>query len=112
MQLDAFMPSLSLAFEYQGQYHYYADGVLGPRSTNERKKADQEKRIKCEQEGITLIEIPYWWRKDKGSLIATIHNVRPDLISSELVKDSPIPSNPPSKISTPKDSWILHKKLK
>src|SRR4051812_43605229 len=33
------------------------------------------------QEGITLIEVPYWWNFNKESLAATIHNVRPDLIS-------------------------------
>ncbi len=36
----------------------------------------------CKQNGITLIEIPYWWRRDTPSLVATIK-----LHRSELLED-------------------------
>src|SRR5688572_26691703 len=29
------------------------------------------------QNGVTLIEVPYWWDRTKGSLEATVHKVRP-----------------------------------
>ena len=46
-----------------------------------KKKRDKEKKEICKENGITLIEIPYWWDKQLSSLIATIHQQRKDLIS-------------------------------
>jgi hypothetical protein len=40
-----------------------------------------EKLNGCRELGITLIQIPYWWDKKKWSLIATIHQHRPDIIA-------------------------------
>jgi hypothetical protein len=42
----------------------------------------QEKRVACDENGIKLIEIPYWWDFTKDSLVATIHMHRPDLIKT------------------------------
>lgn len=47
---------------------------------------DEEKRIACEAEGITLIEVPYWWDGNVASLMATIKSARPDLLT-----DFPLP---------------------
>lgn len=41
---------------------------------------DQAKKAQCQELGITLIEIPYWWDRSKTSLLATIHQYRPDLV--------------------------------
>ena len=65
LQLDAFIPSKSLAFEYQCQQHFQDIHVF--QSKRAYKERDNEKRIQCAKNNITLIEIPYWWdRTQKG----------------------------------------------
>eukprot|EP01114_Cavostelium_apophysatum_P019887 TRINITY_DN6524_c0_g1_i1.p1 TRINITY_DN6524_c0_g1~~TRINITY_DN6524_c0_g1_i1.p1 ORF type:complete len:431 (+),score=67.85 TRINITY_DN6524_c0_g1_i1:54-1346(+) len=78
MELDVFIPSLNLAFEFQGPQHYTEhynsdhDGVMN---------RDAEKRLACKNIGITLIEIPHWWNLDKKPLIQMITKERPDLLT-------------------------------
>ena len=59
LELDVFFPKELLAFEYQGEHHYFDVYVLGD-SWNQKQR-DQEKRELCLQNGITLIDVPYWW---------------------------------------------------
>lgn len=98
MQLDIFLPHLTppVAFEYQGAQHYqeiyYMGGYLS------YQENDRYKREACKQEGIDLIEIPYWWNLRKESLAATIFQNRPDLFPSSFVPTSPpIPTTPPKR---------------
>ncbi len=77
MELDIFIPSLSLAFEAQGQQHYnwhykYGNPLL-------QQKRDEEKKRACGDHRVTLIHIPYWWDFRVESLAATIRKARPDL---------------------------------
>jgi hypothetical protein len=71
MELDIFLPMENLAFEYQGEQHYVNIYGLG---TWELMQRDKEKKEKCQQNGITLIEIPYWWDQKISSLAATIQH--------------------------------------
>ena len=100
--MDVYLPNERLAFEYQGEQHYHDIYALG--NLWIQKERDKEKRKICEEQGITLIEIPYWWDFKKESLIATIHSHRPDLISSIGVGeyDQPIPNEPSKDIRIPK----------
>jgi allophanate hydrolase subunit 1 len=96
MELDIFIPSLSLAIEYQGMQHYRASY----RGDFQRQlKRDEEKQQQCKENGITLIIIPYWWDNKSNSLLATIQHYRPDLIelqnNSNVKIGSMIPSLPP-----------------
>eukprot|EP01027_Heterolobosea_sp_BB2_P007423 GEZU01011052.1.p2 GENE.GEZU01011052.1~~GEZU01011052.1.p2 ORF type:complete len:114 (-),score=22.70 GEZU01011052.1:113-454(-) len=59
------------------------------------RRNDKEKLAACERAGITLIEVPYWWDNTAASIIASIHSVRPDLVSEPPSGASPIPSEPP-----------------
>jgi len=81
VELDIFIPSLNLAFEYHGQQHY--SSIEGTEFVNtpfeDRKSNDDERRNLCKEAGITLIEVPYWWDKTKESLLATLNKYRPDL---------------------------------
>ena len=58
--LDIFIPSLSLGVEYQGQQHYesssYFGGTLG---FDDRQFLDNQKRLRCKENNVALIEWPY-----------------------------------------------------
>jgi hypothetical protein len=66
-----------LAFEYQGETHYFDVPIYGP--LQHRQKKDSEKAAVAKEEGITLITIPFWWDKMEASLVATIKQQRTDL---------------------------------
>ncbi len=76
MEFDIFIPNLSLAFEYQGEQHYKDRYIF---SSAPYKARDKEKRRLAADYGISLVEVPYWWDKQKESLVEMIHRVRPDV---------------------------------
>lgn len=88
MELDIFIPSLNLAFEYQGMQHF-KDHTLVNKSKLRQGK-DNEKRKACELNGITLIQVPFWWDGSKDSLLATIFRHRAELVNTSEI-GSPIP---------------------
>jgi len=79
IQLDVYVKTFSIAFEYQGEQYYRSRSIYG--SHTNQQKTDEEKKILCQNHGITLIEIPFWWDRKKESLIATINKHRPDVIN-------------------------------
>jgi len=82
LQLDVFLPQLKLAFEYQGTQHYEQLPVYGQTSTTMTR--DAAKDALCDAHGITLIQVPYWWNKKRGALLASILGRRPDIFSGPL----------------------------
>lgn len=88
MEFDIFIPSLSLAVEYQGEQHFtgrFRSGTLAAQQTRDKEKKevihDVHKPVQvCALHSITLIDVPYWWEGDKPSLAATIHQYRPELL--------------------------------
>jgi len=87
MELDIYLPQQKLVFEYQGEQHYFDCFGMG-NNNRDQKQRDEEKRISCKQQGLTLIEIPYWWDLQITTLIALIHKHRPDLFPT-LRNDQP-----------------------
>lgn len=81
MELDVYIPSLNLAFEYQGKQHF--TNIYSMQDHTKVQERDSEKRALCSSLGIDLIEIPYWWDGSVNSLLATIHQIRPQLISKD-----------------------------
>ena len=75
MELDIFLPSVSLAIEYQGEQHYRWHFIFG--SPQLQQWRDTEKKEACNKAGITLVEIPFWWNRSLASLAATIKEQRP-----------------------------------
>lgn len=60
MELDIYLPSLSLAFEFQEKHHYMSsDYTYQPLSYFTSR--DQVKQRLAQAKGITLITVPYWW---------------------------------------------------
>jgi len=79
IDLDIFVPSLNLALEYNGEHHYTDNRRLfGPSILQEKR--DLWKLERCRENGITIIPIPYWWKYDMQSLVATIKHYRPDIV--------------------------------
>src|SRR5690348_14990287 len=97
IELDIYLQSKQLAFEYQGEQHYFDVYALGSKWYQTQR--DQEKKTMCNENGITLIEVPYWWDFDKLSLISTIHDHRPDLFPIKPTLES-IPNQPQENIPT------------
>jgi hypothetical protein len=70
MELDIWVSSKKLAFEYQGEQHFEAfhrgitQGSSSPRySLKSQQKRDQEKRKACKDNEICLVEIDYKWER-------------------------------------------------
>ncbi len=96
-----FIPALSLALEYNGEYHYHTVLVYPQQSSTllsrhdeveSVRPRDQLKKTICLSHGITLVIIPYWWNKSIHSVAHTIHQARPDiqLPSAFLMTGEPI----------------------
>jgi hypothetical protein len=75
-EFDVYIPQYAMAFEYQGETHYFTTHIFGRAS--ERQLADQIKRKYARAKGITLIPVPFWWDKSSSTLAATIRYYRPD----------------------------------
>jgi hypothetical protein len=88
-----FFPHLSLAFEYQGEHHYFSNH-FGSLATYQRR--DRAKLKFASQFGITVISIPFWWDRSSDSLASTIEYYRPD-INLQAKKALPIPPEMPDR---------------
>ena len=85
MELDIFIPDLNLAFEYQGEQHYYNRTFFVDLQT--RAQRDQEKKSVLKKLGITLIEVPYNWSKNM-----TLYEIRKEILleKKSSAKTSPV----------------------
>lgn len=60
LELDIYLPEKNIAFEYQGQQHYYPIKAWGgEKALKKLQQRDERKRQLCLQLGITLIEIDF-----------------------------------------------------
>ena len=71
VQFDIFLINRNLAIEYHGEHHY--QDIPNRFATLEMyKNRDLEKKKLCEQFGIRLVTIPYWWDNKLDSLRVTL----------------------------------------
>lgn len=90
MHFDIYVPSLSLAMEYQGQHHYHDHTFFGKQRlyngmariffVDGNVARDNVKRTRCKELGISLVEVPYWWDGNRDSLCGIIHTQHPQLL--------------------------------
>ena len=73
VQFDVFLVHKNIAFEYHGKQHY-EDVPTGFSPLELYNNRDKEKKLLCEQFGIQLIIIPYWWDNKIESLQKTIQD--------------------------------------
>jgi len=100
IELDIFLPSLNMAFEYQGQHHYRFHFLFGSPQMARQLERDEEKRRLCKGKGISLIEVPYWWDGQLSSLCATIRKCRPEIPQIAGYEGDAIPATPPTELVT------------
>jgi hypothetical protein len=68
-RLDIYIPSLSLAIEYQGEQHYAPfDHLGGEEGFADRQAMDARKRAACIVAGVNLVE----WRFDEAVTVRTV----------------------------------------
>lgn len=61
MSYDVFIPSLHLAFEYQGKQHFEPIDFFGGKDGFEKQKWRDKQKLKLSIENhITLVYINYW----------------------------------------------------
>jgi len=83
MVFDIYIPSLNLIFDYHGIQHYYDHYMFG--NVQDQQERDKQRRAACNYLNISYLEVPYWWQRDKESVTAMIHEVRPDIVPHPLV---------------------------
>ncbi len=78
LELDCFNPRLRIAVEYNGAQHYKFIPYFhrNKEAFANQKYRDEMKRVKCRENGIILIEVPYTISHDKI----------PSYLDSELLK--------------------------
>ena len=65
LEFDFYLPKMSIVIEYDGKQHFQPMNYAKIKEENERlfelcQKRDEIKNIYCNENGITLIRIPYW----------------------------------------------------
>lgn len=73
IQLDLYIPSLDLAFEYQGLQHYFDVHVFG--ETENQQHRDVEKAVLCASNCLRVVEVPFWWNESETSVELTIQRL-------------------------------------
>ena len=68
LELDGYCEELRLAFEYDGEQHFY-DIKHYKRSSKTQQEIDEIKNRICKENNITLIRIPYWEKDEMSEYI-------------------------------------------
>lgn len=93
-ELDIFVPSLKLAFEYQGAQHVQQ---MYTGNIDAQSARDEEKKRLCRLHGITLVCIHHQWSGLLEDLLATVHHYSPEKLGQVIVppEGKVIPPKPP-----------------
>ncbi|GAB3263570.1 hypothetical protein GCM10027425_28080 [Alteromonas gracilis] len=60
LEVDIYLPAARVAFEYQGQQHYKAIPAWGGQEALEKlQQRDARKRVLCQDQGVSLIEVAH-----------------------------------------------------
>jgi hypothetical protein len=67
LELDCYNARMNLALEYNGQQHYrYTPYFHGDKKNfYSQVHRDDWKRKKCRENGVTLVEVPYWVKSER-----------------------------------------------
>lgn len=81
LELDGYCPELHLAFEYQGEYHYFP--VLPhnkDKSVEDIQKNDAHKTVVCKRHGVSLIQVPFTEKNNQSFVVQALLDLgRPEI---------------------------------
>ena len=75
LELDLFIPSLNIAFEYQGEQHFDELISNGFSPLEVYQSNDHQKSELCKFYSIKLMIVPYWWDSSPSSLLSSISSL-------------------------------------
>jgi DNA ligase-1 len=108
LELDIYIPELNLSLEFQGEQHFQDFPNSKFRSLAQQQYIDIEKKKLCEENGITIVYVPFWWDETADSLTSTLNQHLPSVFP---ISDSPpIPTEMPPDYKD-KRKRRLHNKL-
>jgi len=84
MELDIFIPSINLAIEFHGKQHFEKKYIFD--TPEVQRQRDEQKRLACQDNGITLVVISPSWNNSTESLVHSIRQKRPDLLMDYVDK--------------------------
>jgi len=85
VEIDVYVPSLKLGFEYNGRHHY--EDVPMRSSLELQQKRDEEKKQICDKLGIHLLSVPFWWNHELSSLVSLMNEIPDISIPEKLHKE-------------------------
>lgn len=87
--LDIYIPSIKCGIEYQGEQHYLPSEYYGGvEKLEEQKRADDLKREKCNDTGVTLIEWKYSTKINFQAVCSALKCVAPvDFFDEQKLQD-------------------------
>jgi len=77
IKLDIVIPDLSIAIEYHAIHHFEKTEIFG--DILKQQQRDSNKQQICNNFGLSIVVIPYWWEKTEADLMQRIRQVRPDI---------------------------------
>jgi len=84
LEIDVYIESLSIGFEYQGEQHYENLGFAAKDFFYDMR--DEVKIMACDRAGISLLLIPFHFNRNQTTITSYISDMRPDLIEFITVK--------------------------
>lgn len=86
LSFDFYLPDYNICIEYQGQQHYAPVAVFGGEFAFKRQQqCDSVKREYCTQNGVELLEIPFWDFKNIDRILDDLLNLRIAAHTEEVV---------------------------
>ena len=93
--IDIFIPSINCALEYHGEQHYLSVEYFGgEKKLTHQAKMDTIKRDKCNAQGVSLFEWPYYLQINMPSVCSFFHESMPEVTLSDEILEYKVAAFP------------------